>query len=403
MTAHPTLTEPLSPLLWQDEVPASRQAVVLVVDDTPTNLTLMGSLLQAQYRVKVANNGEKALAIVASDDPPDLVLLDVMMPDLDGYEVCRRMKASPSTRHIPVIFLTARAESTDEAQGFTVGAVDYITKPISPPVVRARVRTHVALKRQADLLRAQRTLLRHEVELRTRELQTIQDVTIYAMASLAETRDSETGNHVRRTQLYLRALARHLQQHPRFKDVLTDAYIAILFKCAPLHDIGKIGIPDRILLKPGRLTPDEFEIMKLHTVIGRDAIVNAERALGARLDFLDMAKELAYSHQEKWDGSGYPEGLVGEAIPLSGRLMAIADVYDALVSRRVYKDGMPHAEAVRIIEAGRGQHFDPDLVDAFLQIHEAFRHIAESLADSDEALAAKRRDQARYLAASAPD
>jgi putative two-component system response regulator len=211
----------------------------------------------------------------------------------------------------------------------------------------------------------------------------IQDVTIQALASLAETRDSDTGNHIRRTQFYVRALARKLRSHPRFANQLTDPAIVTLFKSAPLHDIGKVGIPDRILLKPGRFTPEEFEIMKRHTTLGREAIEHAEQSLGTDVEFLTTAKEIAYSHQEKWDGSGYPEGRAREDIPLSARLMAVADVYDALISRRVYKEAMPHEVAVALMAAGRERHFDPDAVDAFLAVQDEFRVIAARFVDAD--------------------
>lgn len=356
---------------------------ILAVDDTPVNLSLITGLLKSHYRVKVANSGEKALRIVHSDLPPDLVLLDVMMPDLDGIEVCRRLKADPRTKHIPVIFLTAMSKSEDERIGLEAGAVDYITKPISPPILLARVRTHLQLKAGQDFLKDKNAYLESEVYRRTREVQAIQDVTILTMASLAETRDNETGNHIRRTQHYVRALAIKLRDHPRFAGYFTDHVTDLLFKSAPLHDIGKVGIPDKILLKPGKLTPEEFEIMKTHTTLGRDAIEQAERQLGTPVEFLKVAKEIAYSHQEKWDGSGYPEGLAGESIPVSARLMAVADVYDALISRRVYKPAFTHERAVELIIEGRGKHFDPDITDAFLEIKEEFRAIAKRFGDSD--------------------
>ena len=358
-------------------------ATVLVVDDTPDNLTLMGSLLRDHYLVKVANHGEKALKIAQSGTPPDLILLDVMMPDMDGYEVCRRLKALPATRDIPVIFLTARSDPNDESLGFTLGAVDYIAKPISPPLLLARVNTHLALKATADFLRDKSAYLEREVAMRTLEVQAIQDVTIMAMTSLAETRDNETGNHIRRTQLYVKTLAERLRHHPRFEAVLTDRMVDLLYKSAPLHDIGKIGIPDAILLKPGKLTVEEFEIMKTHTTLGRNAIEEAERRLGMRVAFLSVSKEIAYSHQEKWDGSGYPEGLKGDAIPVSARLMAVADVYDALISKRVYKPAFPHEQACATIVKGRGTHFDPDMVDAFVAIAQDFLRISLRYPDPD--------------------
>ncbi len=360
-----------------------KKATVLVVDDTPDNLALMSSLLKNDYKVKIANGGEKALKIAALDSPPDLILLDIMMPGMDGYEVCQQLKRDPRTMDIPVIFLTAKTEVEDEKKGLELGAVDYITKPISPPIVMARVKNHLALKAMADFLRDQNDFLELEVDKRTREVMAIQDVTILVMASLAETRDSDTGNHIRRTQFYVKALAEKLRGHPRFAWFLTEPNINMLFKSAPLHDIGKVGIPDRILLKPGRFEPHEFEIMKTHTTLGRDAIAHAESALGTNVDFLSFAKSIALSHQEKWDGSGYPQGLVGDDIPIPARLMAVADVYDALISRRVYKEGMPHEEAVQIMSEGRDTHFDADMFDAFVEIQEEFRAIARRFVDSD--------------------
>ncbi|MBF0126349.1 MAG: two-component system response regulator [Magnetococcales bacterium] len=365
---------------------AVHKPMILVVDDTPDNLVLMSGLLKDAYKIKVANQGEKALKIARSDPAPDLILLDIMMPGLDGYEVCRRLKADGATREIPVIFLTARTEIEDEKRGLDLGAVDYITKPISPPIVLARVKTHLALKAAADFLRDKNAFLEHEVRRRTWEVTAIQDVTILVMASLAETRDSDTGNHIRRTQYYVKALAERLGG-------LEGATIDMLFKSAPLHDIGKVGIPDRILLKPGRFTAEEFEIMKTHTTLGRDAIAAAEERLGAQVAFLSMAKEIACCHQEKWDGSGYPAGLSGEAIPISARLMAVADVYDALVSRRVYKEGMSHEQAVAIMIEGRGTHFDPHILDAFLAIQDQFLQIARNYADSDQEM----REMAAHL------
>ena len=244
----------------------------------------------------------------------------------------------------------------------------------------------------ADFLKDKNAYLKAEVDRRSRDLQVIQDVTIMAMASLAETRDNETGNHIRRTQYYLRALAKKLQGHPRFRGVLDDETIEMLYKSAPLHDIGKVGIPDAILLKPGKLTAEEFEIMKTHTTLGRDAIAAAEKLLDMPSSFLRHAREIAHYHQEKWDGSGYPEGLAGDAIPVSARLMAVADVYDALISRRVYKPPFPHAKALEIIREGRGTHFDPDMVDAFLAIAEEFRAIAERYTDSEGDVAVKARE-----------
>ena len=355
---------------------------ILMVDDNPTNLVLINNLLKHDYRIKVANNGVTALRIAAGEVRPDLILLDIMMPEMDGYEICRRLKADPRLRDIPVIFITARSSPDDEARGLELGAADYITKPISPPIMLARIKTHLRLKASSDFLRNRSAYLEREVQRRMREVLEVQDITIEMMASLAETRDNETANHIRHTQHYVRALARHLQGQPRFAEYFSDECIELLFKLAPLHDIGKIGIPDSVLLKPGRLDQAEFDLMKTHTTLGGDAIARAERQSSREIPFLRIAKEIAYSHHEKWDGSGYPQGLAGEAIPLAARLMAIADVYDALISSRVYKAAMSHEEAVKIISNGKASHFDPDMVDAFLALQAEFHDIAVRYADT---------------------
>lgn len=362
----------------------ARKQVILVVDDTPDNLTLMNELLKDLYKVKLANGGERALRIASSDSPPDLILLDIMMPETDGYEVCIRLKADPKTRDIPVIFLTARSDVEDEKKGLDLGAVDYITKPISPSIVLARVKTHLYVKATQDFLKDKNAFLEEEVVRRTREITVIQDVTMLALTSLAETRDSETGNHIRRTQDYIKVLTEKLREFPRFRDVLTEQYVATLVKSAPLHDIGKVGIPDKILLKPGKLLEEEFEVMKRHAALGHNAIEHAEARMGINVPFLNIAKEMAQSHHEKYDGSGYPRGVAGDAIPLSARLMAIADVYDALTRCRPYKNAMSHRDAVAVIREGRGTHFDPDMVDAFLEIEDTFFRIAFYFSDSEK-------------------
>ncbi|MCL1889108.1 MAG: two-component system response regulator [Desulfovibrionaceae bacterium] len=354
--------------------------VVLIVDDTADNITLLTSLLGDLYKNKVATNGAKALQI-ATKEPPDLVLLDIMMPGMDGYAVCKELKSNQVTRNVPVIFLTAKSQEEDETQGFALGAVDYITKPISPPILMARVSTHLALHEARSKLARHNEELEAQVEVRTRQLAGMQDSLITAMAAMSETRDNETGLHIRRTQLYLHALADHLKDHPKFKDILTERVITMIYKSAPLHDIGKVGVPDRILLKPDRLTPEEFEEMKKHTIYGRDTIVAAQKELETPELFLDIARDIAYMHHEKWDGKGYPSQVSGEAIPLAARMMAIADVYDALISKRVYKESMSHEKAAAIIVEGRGSHFDPDIVDTFLRISDLFDSIAKAYSD----------------------
>ena len=363
---------------------------ILVVDDTPANIDVVKGVLSEGYFVQAAINGEMALKIVQKKKP-DLILLDIMMPGIDGYEVCKRLKSDATTYDIPVIFLTAKAEVEDETKGLDLGAVDYITKPISPPILKARVKTQLELKLARDYLERENEILEEKVIERTRHMEELQDVTMVAMGSLAEARDPETGNHIRRTQRYVKRLAIQLKEHPRFSDFLTPQNITSLYKSAPLHDIGKVGIPDNILLKPGKLTDEEFDEMKKHTIYGRDAISAAVKSINSADNFLVFANEIAYSHHEKWDGSGYPEGLAGDDIPISARLMAVADVYDALISRRVYKPPFPHEKAVAIIQEGKGSHFDPDMVDAFMEVADEFYVIAQEFADSEEAVKAKAK------------
>ncbi len=359
-----------------DDGSATAAPKILLVDDNTANLQVLRGALEGHgWKLLVAKSGRSALDIVRKASP-DIILLDIMMPEMDGYEVCRRLKADEAWSLIPVIFLTAMANAGDEAKGLALGAVDYITKPINPELVRARVRNHLELKQYRDSLE---TLVRE----RTRELQLTQAVMIESLATLAEYRDPETGGHIKRTQNYVKALAVHLKNHPAFRDDLTDEVIDMLYLSAPLHDVGKVGVRDDILLKAGRLDENEFLEMKKHTTYGHDALRITEEKLG-KSTFLRLAREIAYTHQEKWDGSGYPRGLKGKEIPVSGRLMALADVYDALISKRVYKPPMPHEEAVGIILAGKGIHFDPDVVDAFQEIHAVFRNIALIYADFDE-------------------
>lgn len=356
---------------------------VLAVDDTPENLDVVKGILQQEYSLFFAVNGDLALKI-AQTQKPDLILLDIMMPEIDGYQVCRRLKADEATSDIPVIFLTAKVEEDDETKGLALGAVDYITKPISPPILKERVKNHLELKLSRDLLKEQNEILEERVIERTKQLEELQDVAMVAMGAMAESRDPETGNHIRRTQRYIKLLAKKLKDHPRFEHFLTPEIITLISKSAPLHDIGKVGVPDHILLKPGKLTDREFEEMKRHTMYGRDAIVAAEQTISTADNFLFFAKEIACSHHEKWDGAGYPEGLQGDDIPVSARLMAVADVYDALISRRVYKPPFPHEKAVVIMQEGKGSHFDPGMVDAFLEISDQFYTVARKYADSDE-------------------
>ena len=358
-------------------------ATILIVDDEPTNLHLLTGLLRPEFLVRAAKSGEGALRVANSQPRPDLILLDVMMPVMDGYAVLARLRENPATRDIPVIFLTALAESGDEERGLKLGAADYITKPIKPAVVQARVRTQLEAKQARDWLTDQNATLEAEVTRRMTENDLTQRVSIRALAHLAEMRDPETGGHILRTQGYVQQLAIGLRDHPRFAAVMNERHIDLLARSAPLHDIGKVGIPDHILLKPGKLTADEWAIMQTHAKQGSDAIEQAERDIEMPLEFLSVAKEIAHWHHEKWDGSGYPDGLAGDAIPVAARLMALADVFDALISVRAYKPAMSHAEAREIIIAGRGRHFDPDVTEAFLAGFDEFVAIARRYGDDD--------------------
>lgn len=369
------------------------EKLILLVDDDPLALGILTQCLRPQYQVRLATLGRKGLELARLQPLPDLILLDVKLPDMHGYDICQALKQDALTRDIPLIFLTSHTDVGNITQGFELGAVDYVSKPVAPPVLLARVKTHLRLREAGELLRDQNLHLESLVNERTRdlqartiELQLSQDLAIVALGSIAETRDNETGNHIHRTRAYVKVLAMRLALLPRYQASHTAEQWAMIWKSAPLHDIGKVGMPDHILLKPGKLSPEEFEVMKGHAVIGRDAIQTAETRMGSADSFLGVAKEIAYSHHERWDGTGYPNRLGEEAIPLAGRIMALADVYDALISRRVYKPAMPHAQAVEIVRDGRGSHFDPSLVDCFLEDREEFHEIATRYNDDiDEA------------------
>ena len=365
----------------------SRQSI-LIVDDSLSNIELLDSILGHAYDISFASDGVEGLDLARSG-AADLILLDVMMPGIDGYDVCRQLKSSSQTRDIPVIFLTSLESAVDEEYGLSLGAEDFIHKPVSPPVVLARVRNHLLLanaKRELrrhndelELLVAERT---QEIFHRDQQLIAAQSATITAFCVLAETRDNETGNHIRRTQNYLLALAEELRSHSRFRQALDDETIQLLYKSAPLHDVGKVAIPDSILHKPGTLSPNEWDVMKQHCAIGHNAIATAAREFGkSEGTFLGYAAEIAYCHHEHWDGNGYPRGLAGNDIPVSARLMAIADVYDALISKRTYKEAYSHHDAIGIMTRERASHFDPDVLDAMLSISDQFEAIAQHYRD----------------------
>lgn len=365
---------------------------VLVVDDEPLNVAVLSELLVPEYRVLGARSGGIALELLETETP-ELVLLDVMMPDMDGYAVLRALRSRVRTSSLPVIFITALGADTDEERGLSMGACDYIVKPIKPAVVLARVRTHIELKTARDRLAGQNQWLEAELERRLRDNMLGQDLMLCALAEMAETRDNDTGNHILRTQSFVEALGRQLQRQGLFAAELDDAQLLRIVKASPMHDIGKIGIPDHILLKPGPLTPEEFEEMKTHAAKGALALERAvDKAMAMHaaqgrgdepevLRYLRVARTIAGGHHERWDGNGYPGRLAGDAIPLAARLMALADVYDALTTRRVYKPAWTHQATAERIEAESGRHFDPRLVAAFRAIRPEFEAIARRLAD----------------------
>jgi len=308
---------------------------ILIVDDTPENLDVLKGILSPRYGVKAATNGKTCLRIATSPAPPDLILLDIMMPEMDGYEVCLQLKENPETSMIPVIFVTAKAEIDDETRGFDVGAVDYITKPVSPPVVLRRVETHLSLVRMDQLNRLARSSIR-------------------MLGEAGHYNDTDTGQHIWRMAAYSRALA----EAAGWRDGDAEA----LELAAPMHDTGKIGIPDEILKAPRKLTADEWEIMKGHARIGSEILSLSENPV------FKVAAEIAGYHHEKWDGTGYPNGIAGDQIPMSARIVAIADVFDALTMKRPYKDPWPIDKALEEMERGAGSHFDPDLIRSFIGI-----------------------------------
>ncbi len=354
-------------------------AKVLVVDDTEFNIDIIYGALEDLYDVRVAMSGAEALSLVDLD-PPDIILLDISMPEMDGFEVCQRLKLLPYAKDIPVIFISANSHLESKIKAFSLGGVDYIVKPFDILEIKSRIQNHLELKFSREILSNANHNLGKLVSLKTLEVIKMRSAIIQTLASLAETRDDDTGKHIIRTQQYVKIMLSHLLEQNTFADQLTPELADQIILATPLHDIGKIGIPDAILLKPGPLTPAEFEIMKKHTLLGRNAMEVASRAT-EQSDFFEIAKQITYAHHEHWDGTGYPEGLSTTAIPLSARLVAVADVYDALISKRVYKEPLHHAEASKIIIKGFGSHFDPNIVEAFLQNIDAFHLVSEQFPD----------------------
>ena len=348
---------------------ALQKPEVLVVEDTEENIDILIDILSDDYSVSVAIDGKTALESVTEINP-DLILLDVMMPGINGYQVCEKLKEDPVTQHIPIIFLTALSSDVDESKGLGLGAVDYITKPFNPALLKSRVKNHLELKQYQNVLEDM-------VSEKTKALVLTQEATIQSMAILAEYRDPDTGGHIQRTKNYVRLVAGYLHANEIPNYYVSKEDVQAMAQMAPLHDIGKVGIPDNILLKPGKLTDEEFEIMKMHSCYGGDAIARVQSLLGES-SFLDIAHDIARSHHEKWDGSGYPDKLSGHNIPLSARIMALADLYDALSTKRPYKEPMTHEEASGIIIRSKGSHVDPTLCAVFEEHNADFLDIRQS-------------------------
>lgn len=353
---------------------------VMIVDDEPANLqVLSGILKQNGYHVRPASTGRQALE-GARLEPPDLILLDINMPDMNGYEVCETLKSDRILWHIPVIFISALSDTADIIKAFSSGGVDYVTKPFQYEEVRARVDTHIKMRFLQKDLEDYNTKLEVLVLSQVKEISESQMATIFALAELSESRDEDTGKHLERVRMYCKILCDELATFPKFERIITPEFSRELSLASPLHDIGKVAIPDAVLLKPGKLTVEEFELMKKHTVLGSETLQKV-RTKYPNNTFVNMGIDISRSHHEKWDGTGYPDGLKGEKIPISARIMTVADVYDALRSKRCYKPAMPHEESVDCIVKAGGTQFDPDIIKAFKNVHEKFRVTADTVHD----------------------
>ncbi|MCL2821007.1 MAG: response regulator [Oscillospiraceae bacterium] len=354
--------------------------IILIVDDVEINRTILREILQDDYSIVEAANGHEALRTLFPVDEtpaevlPTAILLDVMMPGMDGFEVLEVIKKNNATKNIPVLFITATDSEETESRGLKAGAADYITKPFNFDVVRARVDNHINLVRYSHNLE-------QLVSKKTEEVTKTYESTLEVLATIIEYRNLESGTHIRRTTLLTEILINRMLKHDKFKPALDELNLSSLIKASALHDIGKIGIPDGILLKPGKLTNDEFNMIKTHTSVGSHIIDSIAENLPDNDNYLKYAKDICHYHHERWDGNGYPTGLSGEEIPLSARIISVVDVYDALVSPRCYKDAFSHDIAMNIITEGKGTQFDPDIVDLIPDVAEAFMKVEEDHGD----------------------
>jgi putative two-component system response regulator len=350
-------------------MPNEKKKIVLV-DDNPVNLKLARNTLMERYNVFTVPSAQKLFQLL-EQTLPDLILLDVVMPEMSGYEAIGTLKSNPWTAGVPVIFLTSKTDTVSELEGFSLGAVDYISKPFSPQLLLKRVEVQILLESQKGELKNLNENLQHLVEEKTGEVLELQNAILVTMANLVECRDDITGSHVERTERVLRLLVEEMLEKGIYRDILDTWDINLFLQSSKLHDVGKIAIKDHILLKPGPLTREEFEEMKKHTVFGETVIEKLQQNTKESI-FLTHAKIMAGAHHEKWDGSGYPRGIAGSNIPLQGRLMAFADVYDALISDRPYKKAFPPEQVVKIIAEGCGTQFDPGLKNVFVSASERF-------------------------------
>lgn len=354
---------------------------ILVVEDSQVDMIMIRGIL-SDYELLSAYDGVEAMEMVKTQKDIDMMILDLNMPKMNGFEVLEKLRSEYAYRKIAVLILTNSDELESEIHGLELGAVDYIRKPLNLESLRKRIEIHVNLKKSSKSLEEINLYLDSQIQKRTRELVLTRNITINALIGLLEARDLESSNHTKRTQWIIKAICEKLRENPKYSDRLTNAYVNTIFETAPLHDIGKVGVPDNILLKPGKLTPEEFEIMKGHVTLGMNAL-KVELGEDEEPEFLKVAMECICGHHERFDGKGYPKGLVGESIPLPGRLMAIADVYDALISKRVYKEAFEHTFALELIQGERGKHFDPEIVDAFMAVEQKIKEISEQYLQHD--------------------
>jgi putative two-component system response regulator len=369
----------------------SSRKKIIFVDDQVSNLMIGRNVLAMDYDVFTVPSAKKMFELMVKISP-DLILLDVEMPEMNGYETIEKLKSDSETEGIPVIFLTAKTDASSELKGLNLGAIDYITKPFSPPLLLKRIEVHLLLLEQRKQLESQKKqLLAYNENLeaivkeKTKTIIELQNAVLETVAELVEARDDVTGGHIERTQSYLKILFDGLSETGVYAEEIKDWDVDVVVQSAQLHDVGKISVNENILNKPGRLTAEEFEEIKKHTLVGGRIIEHIQERTSDH-KFLEFTKSMAVSHHERWDGTGYPHGLKGTAIPLEGRLMAIVDVYDALVSERPYKKAFSHEEAVDIIKDGSGSQFDPTLVELFLLEQEKFSETAKEISPTAKSL-----------------